>query len=67
MSQNNEKTPERDVLAIRDTLETLLAVETLEYHNKAWLAGDNKTRNEAKRRLIQTALTRVPGTSKEIQ
>jgi len=41
---------------IRDMAETLLAVETLEYHDMNWLSGDPKTRNEQKQVLIRNII-----------
>jgi hypothetical protein len=40
----------------RDSLEELLGVLLLEYHNGCWLSGDNKTRNEAERELLGKCL-----------
>ena len=44
---------------IQSELVTLLAVETLEYHDKNWLAGDNKTRNEAKQEILKDCINRI--------
>jgi hypothetical protein len=41
---------------IRDNIETALAILILEYHDKNYLAGDNKTRNEAVRSLLLDCL-----------
>lgn len=38
---------------IREMAETLLAVETLEYHDGNWLSGDPKTRSEKQQVLIR--------------
>lgn len=43
---------ERDVQFLKDGLAILLAVETLEYKDKNWLAGSEKTRSENKRELM---------------
>ena len=40
----------------RDSLEELLGVLLLEYHNSNWLSGDNKTRNEQKRELVGSVI-----------
>ena len=41
---------------IRDYIETVLAILTLEYHCKNYLAGDNKSRNEAVRALLSACM-----------
>lgn len=46
-----------EVDLIRDKLEQLLAIETLEYHNKNYLSGDNKTHSESKRSLMLECLS----------
>ena len=48
---------EKDVM--KGNLEILYAVELLEYHNKNWLSGDNKTRCEAKICLLKYMLRGV--------
>jgi hypothetical protein len=40
----------------RDSLEELLGVLLLEYHNANWLSGDNKTRNESQRHMVGRCL-----------
>ncbi len=40
---------EKEKEYIKDKIEIILAIETLEYHNCNYLAGDNKSRNEVKR------------------
>lgn len=46
------------------SLETLLAVETLEYHNQNWLRLDPKKRSECKRALLIDCLHFFPVTAK---
>lgn len=41
---------------MKANLEILYAVELLEYHNKNWLSGDNKTRCESKITLLKHVL-----------
>ena len=47
---------------VRDNIEMVLAIKVLEYHNKNYLAGDNKTRNEVCRSLLLECLS-VLGTT----
>ena len=49
---DTSKLPETNKLLIAK-LETLLAIELLEYHDMNHLSGDNKTRNEDKRMMLQ--------------
>ena len=37
----------RNKARIEGIVDELIAVNTLEHHNKNWLSGDNKTRREA--------------------
>ncbi len=60
LKKGKDMTDEQYVL---DSLEILLAVNLLEYHDKNWLSGDNKTRCENKIRLIQEAITKQTGIS----
>jgi hypothetical protein len=46
---------EKDLQNCIDTLQILLAVELLEYHDKNLLSGDNKTRSE----YLQSELARL--------
>ncbi len=41
---------------LTEILEVLLAIELLEYHNKGYLAYDNKRRSEERQKLIKRAL-----------
>ena len=41
---------------IRDNLEILAAIETLEYHDKNYLNGDDRRRCEAKRAILNECL-----------
>ena len=41
-----------EISKLLDNIEQVLAIETLEYHNKNYLAGDNKSRCEARRSLL---------------
>jgi hypothetical protein len=43
----------KEVRQVVDELETLLAVELLEYHDSNWLALDPKQRNEQKREVLR--------------
>jgi hypothetical protein len=45
---------EQDLLFLKEGVSQLLALEILEYHDKNWLAGDNKTIAEAKIGLLET-------------
>jgi hypothetical protein len=48
---------------ILSNIEQLLAIEILEYHNKNYLAGDNKTRNQAKRDLLLECVSELGTTA----
>lgn len=50
---------------VKSNLEQVLAIETLEYHNKNYLAGDNKTRCEAKRSLILECIAIIGTTAND--
>lgn len=41
-----------EIETIKANIEQLIAIETLEYHNKNYLSGNDKTRCEAKRSLL---------------
>ena len=41
-----------EIEIIKANIEQLIAIETLEYHNKNYLSGDNKSRCETKRSLL---------------
>jgi len=51
------------VSKIRDNIETVLAILTLEYHCKNYLAGDNKSRNEAVRALLLDCMNSLDTTA----
>lgn len=44
---------------LQDFTETLHAVEVLEYQNKNWLGGDNKTRSEERQLLLKNMLEKI--------
>ena len=41
---------------IKSYLEQLYAIELLEYHNKNYLSGDNKTRSEERQRILKDCI-----------
>lgn len=51
-SYGRKQDTDKLIKSVAESLEELLAVEVLEYHNKNWLAGNDATRS----RNIQTAL-----------
>jgi hypothetical protein len=57
-----ETATENEVL---DRLEVLLAIETLEYHNKNHLAFDDKKRNQTKRQILIQCLQMLGTTAKD--
>jgi len=51
------------IFRTRDILETVLAIETLEYHDMNHLSCDIKKRNETKRALLSEALSSMGGST----
>lgn len=47
---------DKEIEILRGHLQTLHAIELLEYHDKNFLSGDNKGRSEGKQALILLAL-----------
>lgn len=65
----SEQTEPPSIIQGHDTeigalLETLLAVETLEYHNQNWLRLGPNQRSECKRALLMECLRHFPTTAK---
>ena len=50
---------DKDMKSIKDNMEVLFAVEMLEYHNKNWLSGSNKSRCESKLVIIEELHKRI--------
>ena len=46
----------KDLEQLKENLEILQSITLLEYRNKNYLSGDNKTRNEAKQKLIEQSV-----------
>ena len=44
---------------IKDKIQVLHAIEMLEYHDKNWLSGDNKSRCEGKLLLLEEAIIEI--------
>lgn len=44
---------------MREYIETLQAVEILEYHNSNWLIGSNKSRSESKQEVYRELLKEI--------
>ena len=56
----------KDQEIIKDKVEIVLAIETLEYHNSNYLAGDEAKRNQAKRSQLLEIIALL-GTSADDQ
>ncbi len=41
---------------LKDELEIMYAIELLEYHNKNYLSGDNKSRSEERQEQLKRAI-----------
>ena len=64
---NNNNLLETEVVELREYIELVNAIETVEYHNKNWLPQwaikSPKRLNEAKRELLDRALTVIGSSS----
>ena len=58
------KLTKADIDLIRDRIETVLAIETLEYHDMNYLSGDVKSRNETKRDNLLECISLLGTTAK---
>lgn len=56
-SLNKYSQESNNLETIQANLEIIMAIETLECHNKNYLCGNEKTRNEAKRSLMAECFT----------
>ena len=54
-----------DIIKIMGHIEMVEAIETLEYHNKNYLAGGDSTRSRAKRKLLSECLALLGTTAKD--
>ncbi|MCX6217629.1 hypothetical protein [Spirosoma sp.] len=57
----------RPIDGLMDELNVLMAVETLEYHDKNYLAGSNKSRSEERTRSLQRCMDRAITIYKQLQ
>lgn len=64
MKSTSKRSEQFNRSIVVSNIEMIYAIETLEYHNKKHLYGDDKTRNETKRSLLLECISILGNTAK---